>query len=149
MSTEPYENATPSERLRSLELKAQAIRSRLMRAVDSLDDRRERAMEVGTYAKSIARPALLSLLGAVVVVGVGVLAVRSFVRSRRRRRLPELASRAASRAIQRIERARRPSAAVRLLQKAALTFATVAANEVVRLTAKRVAREGIRTPRLA
>lgn len=129
------EKDSPSERLKALELKAQAIRSRLTRVVDMLDNRRHRAMAMGAYARSAARPMIFTALGVVVVLGASVLAVRSLVRSRRRRRLPELASRA----IKRLDLEQRPSFAMRLFEKAALSFATMAATELVNLAAKRFA----------
>ena len=135
MSDHPEDETSPSERLMALELKAQAIRSRLARVVDTLDARRHRAVAVGTYLRSGARPVAFAILGAVVIVGASALAVRSLLRQRRRRRLPALASRA----MRRLDLQPKPSFAIRILEKAALSLATMTATELVAMLTKRFA----------
>jgi hypothetical protein len=137
MSPGSHDDGSPSERLRSLELKAQAVRHRLTRAVDRLDERRHHAIALGSYARAAARPALLVALGAAVVIGAGVLVVRSVARTRRRRRLSEIVARA----IRRLDLVPRPSLAKRMFEKAAMSLVTMAASELVGVAAKRIARE--------
>lgn len=125
MSPRTTDEASPSERVKALELKAQAITSRLLDAVDALDRRRLQAMEVGRYAKGVARPALMTALGVIVVVGAFALTVGASLRARRAR---SLRGRARS-ALQRLDLAPKPpSMMLRLFEKAALSIVTIAAN---------------------
>lgn len=122
------QDVPPSERMKVLELKAQAIRSRLLRAIDTLENRRHQAALVGSYAKSIAKPAVVTLLGVVVVVGVSAIAVRHLLGKKKER---TLAARA-SRMLRRLDLVEKPSMGARVFEKAALSLVTIAANALVR-----------------
>jgi hypothetical protein len=126
------EDVPPSERMRLLERRAQAIRSRFLRAVDALDERRHQVVAAGNYAKGIAKPAALSVLGIAVLVGVGALAVKLTLRARRERSL----SGRASRLLQRLELVPKPSVGLRIFEKAVVSILTIAANEVMRQMTK-------------
>ncbi len=128
MSTSTRHEIPPSERVKSLERKAQAIRSRLLRAVDELDARRNQVVAAGTYAKQMARPAAISALGAFVTIGLGVMAIRYVVRSRRENSLRTRIQRA----IQRLELVPQPSLASRIFEKATLSLVTLVAGEVLK-----------------
>lgn len=132
MSPPIHDEVSPSERLKSLEVKAQAIRSRLIHTVDALDARRHQVVAVGNYAKGIAKPLALSLLGLVAVVGVGAFAVRYVFRARKARSF----SGRASRAVQRLDLVPKPSLGSRIVEKALVSILTLAATEVMRQLTK-------------
>jgi hypothetical protein len=73
------------DRRNALEQRAEAVRSRLERRLDALDDRRDRLVEL---AKKASRPPVsVVLIGAASLVGVAVLAHQLRKRPNRRQRL--------------------------------------------------------------
>ena len=102
-----------------LEQRAEAVRSRLERRLDELDERRDRVMQV---ARAAARPPLnVVLLGTASVVGVEL-----FVHQLRRR--PSARQRVGSRLLN--VPAQRPSFLRRAIEGAALSFVTLLAQRL-------------------
>lgn len=128
------EAASPSERIRLLEQKANVIRARLLRAVDALDDRRHRVAEVGRHAKQMVKPVALSLVGIAALVGIGAIAVGLTIAARRRRSLRGRVSHA----LERLDVVPRPSLARRVFEKITMSMMTVAASELAKRMAKDV-----------
>ena len=129
------DDVSPSERMKSLELKAQVIRSRLLRTVDALDDRRHQAIALGHYAKGMAKPAALSLVTVVVGVGVGAFAIRWAFRARKRRSF----SSRASHLFRRLDLVPKQSMSSRIVEKLAVSILTLAATELMNQISKSVA----------
>lgn len=68
-----------------LERRANVIRSRLLRTIDALDNRRHQVQEIGHHAKRLAAPVGASLIG-MVAIGVGTtFAIRALMERRRER----------------------------------------------------------------
>lgn len=125
--------ALPLEEQRwRLERRANVIRSRLLRTIDALDDRRHQVQEIGHHAKRLAFPVAASLLGAVVVAAGATFAIRALVESRRERRF----SYRLAKAIAPLRSEPRPPFWKEVLHKLTLTVLGIAATE----TAKRGAR---------
>jgi hypothetical protein len=76
-----------ADRMEMLERRANAVRSRLFRAVDALDERRHQVARISSSARKVAVPALLSALGVAVLLGAGVVSLGMAIRTRRRARL--------------------------------------------------------------
>jgi hypothetical protein len=131
MSTSKQE-LSRDERMARLERRASVVRSRLLRAVDALDARRQQVARIGAQAKSVAVPAVLSVAGIAAVVGAGVLLLGASLFKRRRR---SLSSRAAH-AIQGLELVRPPSLARRVFEKVTLALVSFAATELAKRSAK-------------
>ena len=102
-----------------LEQRAEAVRSRLERRLDELDDRRDRVMQV---ARAAARPPLnVVLIGTASVVGVAL-----FVHQLRQR--PSARQRVGSRLLN--VPAQRPSFLRRAIEGAARSFVTLLAQRL-------------------
>jgi hypothetical protein len=83
-STKPKALSLDEQRSR-LERRANVIRSRLLRTIDALDNRRHQVQEIGHHAKRLAAPVGASLIG-FVAIGVGTtFAVRALLERRRER----------------------------------------------------------------
>lgn len=68
-----------------LERRANVIRSRLLRTIDALDNRRHQVQEIGHHAKRLVAPAVASVIG-MVALGVGTtFAIRVLLERRRER----------------------------------------------------------------
>lgn len=120
----------PSERLARLERRAEVIRSRFVRALDALDARRHQVVEVGKQAKAMAKPAVMTILGGAVLLGLGIFAVGAAFRARRRRSLSNRLSDGVAHAMQRVDAAREPSLARKMFDRLALTLVTFIATEL-------------------
>jgi hypothetical protein len=82
--TKPKELSLTEQRSR-LERRANVIRSRLLRTIDALDNRRHQVQEIGHHAKRLAAPVGASLIG-MVAIGVGTtFAIRALMERRRER----------------------------------------------------------------
>lgn len=70
-----------------LERRANVIRSRLLRTIDALDDRRHQVQELGHHAKRLATPLAATVAGAAILALGTTFAIRAMVRKRRNRSL--------------------------------------------------------------
>jgi hypothetical protein len=138
MTTE-HEHVSIDDRMKRLEQKAELLRSRFLRTVDALDARRHQVAAVGKQAKALAKPALMSVLGAAAVVGVGVFALAAAFRARRHRSLSDRVTDQASRALAKIDRAREPSLPRRVFERVTLAIVTFVASEFVKRVTKNIA----------
>jgi hypothetical protein len=130
MSTEKHPSV--AAHLRLLERRADVVRSRLIRTIDALDNRRHRVTEMGTHAKKLLVPIVACVVGAAVVaVGVGF-GLKAMFRARRRRSFEWRAKSAFGRL--RVEK--KAPYWQQLLQKAGLTLVTMAATELGRRVTK-------------
>lgn len=68
-----------------LERRANVIRSRLLRTIDALDNRRHQVQELGHHAKRLATPVAFTLAGAAVLALGTTLAIRAIVEKRKSR----------------------------------------------------------------
>lgn len=85
MSTKTKAALSLDEQRSRLERRANVIRSRLLRTIDALDNRRHQVQEIGHHAKRLAAPVGASLLG-FVAIGVGTtFAIRALLERRRER----------------------------------------------------------------
>jgi hypothetical protein len=84
MSTSPKALSLEEQRSR-LERRANVIRSRLLRTIDALDNRRHQVQELGHHAKRLAAPAVASIIGIAVVAAGTTFAIRALVERRRER----------------------------------------------------------------
>ena len=87
MSTKTKELALAlAERRSRLETRADLIRTRLLRTIDVLDDRRHHVQEIAHRAKRLAMPAAVSVLGALAIAAGTTFAIRALVVRRRQLR---------------------------------------------------------------
>ena len=121
--------------MEALERRATTVRSRLLRAIDALDVRRQQVTQLGARAKQMARPIGISLLGLAVLLGAGVVLLGVALRSRRR----PLKSRFRG-VIQQwgLMRPATPSLGRRILERLALTLASALAAELGKRVSKNV-----------
>jgi hypothetical protein len=111
-----------------LERRANVIRSRLLRTIDALDNRRHQVQEIGHHAKRLAAPVGASLIG-MVAIGVGTtLAIRALLERRRERSFTYRFSQA----LAPLRQVRRPPFWQDALRKVALTAIGVIASELVK-----------------
>jgi hypothetical protein len=125
----------PSERLKALERKAKAIRGRLVHAVNALDSRRHQVVRVGTYAKEVAKPAAISILGVAALCGIGALAVGLAIRGRRKRSF----SWKLAHTLREMDVVRPPPLGSRIAERVAVTVLTFALTEFAKRAAKNLA----------
>jgi hypothetical protein len=76
---------SPDEQRSRLERRANVIRSRLLRTIDALDNRRHQVQEIGHHAKRLAAPAFASVLGILALAAGTTVAIRVLVERRRER----------------------------------------------------------------
>ena len=76
---------TLDEQRSRLERRANVIRSRLLRTIDALDNRRHQVQEIGHHAKRLAKPAFASVLGILALAAGTTVAIRVLVERRRER----------------------------------------------------------------
>jgi hypothetical protein len=74
-----------SDQRSKIERRANVIRSRLLRTIDALDNRRHQVQEIGHHAKRLAVPLAATLVGAVVIAAGATFAVRALLERRRER----------------------------------------------------------------
>lgn len=117
---------TDDDPMDRLERRANVVRSRLLRTIDALDERRHQVAEIGSKAKRVVPIAGLVALGIAGLAAGSIIALRAYLRGRKARRtfIPRL----------RIEK--KPSMLLQLLQKVVLTAATAIAAEVSRRMTK-------------
>ena len=117
---------TDDDAMDRLERRANVVRSRLLRTIDALDERRHQVAEIGSKAKRAIPIAGFVALGIVGAAAGAILALRSYVRRRKARRM----------FIPRLRIEKKPSLLLQMLQKIALTAATAIAAEVSRRVTK-------------
>lgn len=141
----PSSALSPEERISRLERRANVVRSRLVRAVAALDTRRQQVAEVGRQAKRLVGPALVAAAGVTAVLGLAV----GFALVRKRKTLGQrVTAELAGLDLGRFVR-REPTLGRRLLERTALTLASVAAGEIGRRVAKNAADGRLPDGRLA
>ena len=69
-----------------LEKRADVIRSRLLRTIDALDNRKNQVTELGHHAKRMAIPVATSFVGAAVLAAGMTVAIHALIERRRERR---------------------------------------------------------------
>lgn len=111
-----------------LERRANVIRSRLLRTIDALDNRRHQVQEIGHHAKRLAAPVGASLIGAVAVAAGTTLAIRALLERRRERHFGYRLSKA----LAPLRREVKPPFWQEALRKVALTAIGILANELVK-----------------
>jgi hypothetical protein len=122
------------DKMRRLERKATVLRSRLMRTIDVLDARRRQVRVVGQRAKSAASYLGLGLLGATVLVGAGIYLIGRSFTARPRRSFPYRLSNA----VDGLRPVRAPSLGKRLVERVALTIASIIAAEIAKRGSRNV-----------
>jgi len=120
------------ERAERLERRAKVVRSRLLRAVDALDERRHQVERITKQAKSMALPALGGTLAVLALFG---LSAACFSAAIRRRRVLTVSDRAAE-FLRRAELVPRPSFARTMGEKLALSLVSFAATELAHRATK-------------
>ncbi len=86
MSTPKEKAALSLDAQRSrLERRANVIRSRLLRTIDALDNRRHQVQEIGHHAKRLAAPVGASVIGMIAVAAGTTFAIRALLERRRER----------------------------------------------------------------
>lgn len=115
-------------RTEMLERRAKVVRSRLLRAVDALDERRHQIERISKTVEKAAVPTLGAVVGIGALFGVSALFFGAAIRRRRR---PALAERAAE-FVRGLDLAPRPSFARVAAEKLALSLVSYAATEVAR-----------------
>jgi hypothetical protein len=117
-----------AEQRSRLERRANVIRSRLLRTIDALDNRRHQVQEIGHHAKRLAVPAVAAVVG-VVVIGAGTtIAIRALVQRRRERSL----SYRVNQALAPFRQPKRPPFWQEALRKLALTAIGILASELAK-----------------
>lgn len=133
------------ERTERLERRAKVVRSRLLRAVDALDERRHQVERITTHAKEIALPAAAATVGVLALFGLSAACFSAAIRRRRRLTLGQRAAEM----VRGMDLVPRPSFARRAAEKVALTFLSYAVTEVARRTLKNVVDGRLTDGRLA
>lgn len=133
MSTKDKALSLDEQRSR-LERRANVIRSRLLRTIDALDNRRHQVQEIGHHAKRLAAPVGASLIG-FVALGLGTtFAIRALVERRRERSFTYRLSKA----LAPLRQPARPPFWQDALRKVALAAIGIVATELVKRGAQGV-----------
>lgn len=130
----PDETVSLEERRSRLELRANVIRSRLMRTIDALDVRRHQVAELRQRARRIAAPIGGAILAVAVLAAGTALAIGRVLEARRSRRLDYRASRW----LAQLRGPARPSFLEEALRRVALTMLGIVASELAKRGAKNV-----------
>jgi hypothetical protein len=120
-----------------LERRANAVRSRLLLAVDALDARRQRVEQIGARAKDLAVPALLSVAGVIAAASAVGFGISYYLFSRRHRRISERLKDG----VRSLDLVRPPSLGRRLLERTALTVMSVLVTTLAKRAASRFVRD--------
>jgi hypothetical protein len=131
MSTKSISVSLEEQRSR-LERRANVIRSRLLRTIDALDNRRHQVQEIGHHAKRLAVPVGAALIGAVVVTAGVALGVRALIRHRLERRFTYRLSQA----LAPLRQPKRLPFWNEALRKVALTALGILASELTKRSAR-------------
>jgi hypothetical protein len=118
-------------RVHDLETRAAAARERLLKAVEALDARRRQIVRIGTEAKDLAVPVVVSVVTVGALLGASVLFFAVAIRRQRRRSFAYRFRAALPRAPE-----RRPSFMRIIAEKGVATLAGLAATELGRLASK-------------
>jgi hypothetical protein len=121
-----------AEQRSRLERRANVIRSRLLRTIDALDNRRHQVQEIGHHAKRLAVPAVAGVLGVAVLATGTVFAIRALVERRRERRF----SYRVNKALAPFRREEKPPFWQDALRKLLLTGLGVLASELAKRGAR-------------
>jgi len=116
------------ERRSRLERRANVIRSRLLRTIDALDNRRHQVQEIGHHAKRLAAPIGATVIGMVVLAAGATFAIRAFVEHRRERSFTYRLSKA----LAPLRREARPPFWKEALRKFGLTAIGIIATELAK-----------------
>lgn len=111
-----------------LERRANVIRSRLLRTIDALDNRRHQVQEIGHHARRLAMPVGAAFLGAAALTAGATFGVRALLRRRRERSFGYRLSQA----LAPLRQVRRPPFWQEALRKVALTALGIVASELVK-----------------
>jgi hypothetical protein len=111
-----------------LERRANVIRSRLLRTIDALDNRRHQVQEIGHHAKRLAMPVGAAFAGIVIATAATTFGVRALVRRRRERSFGYRLSQA----LAPLRREQRPPFWQEALRKVALTALGILASELTK-----------------
>jgi hypothetical protein len=115
-----------------LELRANVIRSRLLRTIDALDTRRHQVKEIGARVKRLAAPAAAIVAGALVLTAVGAFALSRVVRARREKRL----SYRAGAFVKRMSQPPRPSIPEDAVRRVVVVVLGIVAGELAKRATK-------------
>lgn len=126
------------ERRAFLERRANAIRSRLLRRIDTLDLRRKHVAELGHHAKRIAVPMAAALLGVAAVAVGATFAIVTALRVRRERRLGYRASRMMSALRGELHAEKRPSLLEEAARRVFMTILGILASVLAKRSVVRV-----------
>jgi hypothetical protein len=124
----------PADRMKMLERRAKVVRSRLVRAIDSLDSRRHQIETIGATAKRVAMPMALSAVGILALFGASAVAFGIAIKRKRQRRF----SYRLVQSIRELDLVQRPSFLRRMLEKGAMSLVTLALTEAVKRASKNV-----------
>jgi len=122
------------EQRERLERRANVIRSRLLRTIDALDERRHQVQELGHHAKRLATPLAASVAGAALLALGTAFAIRAIIEKRKQRSL----SYRISKALAPLRAEVKPPIWHDALRKVTLTFAGLLATELAKRGAVRL-----------
>lgn len=117
-----------------LERRANVIRSRLLRTIDALDNRRHQVQEIGHHAKRLAMPIGAGVVGIVLATAGMTFGVRALIRHRREQSLGFRVSRA----LASFRREEKTPFWQEALRKVALTALGILASELTKRGARGV-----------
>ncbi len=131
MSTQTKALSLDEQRSR-LERRANVIRSRLLRTIDALDNRRHQVQEIGHHAKRLAAPVGAAAIGMVVLAAGTTFAIRALIEHRRERHFGYRLSKA----LAPLRQPQKPPFWQEALRKVALTAIGILASELSKRGAK-------------
>ena len=111
-----------------LERRANVIRSRLLRTIDALDNRRHQVQELGHHAKRLAMPVGAAFVGVVVLTAGATFGIRALIRRRREQNFGYRLSMA----LAPLRQPKRPPFWQEALRKVALTALGIVASELAK-----------------
>lgn len=111
-----------------LERRANVIRSRLLRTIDALDNRRHQVQEIGHHAKRLAAPVGASVIGILAIAAGTTIAIRVFIEHRRERSFTYRLSKA----LAPLRQPTTPPFWQEALRKVAMTAITIITTELVK-----------------
>ena len=128
MSTKTKAALSLDEQRSRLERRANVIRSRLLRTIDALDNRRHQVQEIGHHARRLAAPVGASVIGFLALAVGTTFAVRALVERRRERSFTYRFSKA----LAPLRQPPRPPFWREALRKVALAAIGIVASELVK-----------------
>jgi len=131
MSTKTKALSLDEQRSR-LERRANVIRSRLLRTIDALDNRRHQVQEIEHHTKRLTAPMSTTAIGMVVLAAGTTIAIRALIEHRRERHFGYRLSKA----LAPLRREQKPPFWQEALRKVALTAIGILASELSKRGAK-------------